>query len=789
MKQLLMLLALLLLGGCTHKPTETAVTLPEAPAVVAEAPAVVAERPRPETAVVLTELVADNRTAMQSEDGLFPDYLVLTNAGSESEDLSGWHLSQKEGRWGYTLPMLTLKSGESVTLYCDGRNRELHTDFSLKAGGESIVLSDRDGNTLWALDYPALGGDQGYCRRADGDYELRDLSCGARLPAGLCISECVSFNRSLLPIGQEYYDWVELYNGGREAVDLADYTLSDKRDPDSAYPIASRSVKPGEYCVILCVGSDTPVSADPTLPFSLDGRRDSLYLRHRDGRLLDYCSLHDIPLGGSYGRSGESWLYYETPTPRKANGPGFEAVSGSVTADAPEGCYEVDSLTVSLSGSGEVRYTLDGSEPTAESALYTGPLTFSETTVLRARAYEPGKCPGRVCGFSYLLNEGHTLPVVSLIMDGNAFFKSCKANWAGIYYLEANTIEPELLTDVSFFEGNGEGFHAQSTVCLHGASTRHSREKKSLKLSFRGAYGGDVHYDLFGDGEERYHSLCLRSGYMEDNSLLRDSICQTTAIRTPAKVMTLRNRYCVLYLNGEYWGIYSLREAYSKAYAADHLGSSREEVSIVRSPVRAWYEEDMFRLMTFLSSHRASTPESYKAISDTVDLESLADWMVLETYFFNYDLPGNIRYIRANDHSPYLYAFFDLDFGLRRKNISWDHTLSDGNQFGLLTSNIIRFPEFQQLLLERMALLYENGLCEETQLELLDRYAAELAPELPREYARWTVGAADTEERVNALREMILDHRQSQCFDSLCKRLYLDRAATAQQYFGGRELE
>ena len=72
-KQLIPLLTLLLLTGCTHRQVEKSEALPEAPAV---SPVTIAEKPKPETAVVLTELVADNRTALRSEDGLFPDYLV-----------------------------------------------------------------------------------------------------------------------------------------------------------------------------------------------------------------------------------------------------------------------------------------------------------------------------------------------------------------------------------------------------------------------------------------------------------------------------------------------------------------------------------------------------------------------------------------------------------------------------------------------------------------------------------------------------------------------------------------
>ncbi len=774
-----LILVLALLGGCTLRRTEPAPT----PAVTAPP----AEESAPTTGIVLSQLVADNHSVSPGEAGTFPDYICLRNDGTETEIMDGWHLSQKAGRLGYTLPRTELQPGESLTVWCDGWNRDYHTNFSLSAEGESVVLSDQEGRVFWEVSYPPQEEDSIYRRMEDGSYTAADGAAPkASRPEGLIISECTSFNFSYADVGKEYYDWVELYNGGSETITLADYTLSDKRDPGEALPMKDYTLAPGEYVVILCAGEDTPVSRWPVQPISLNAAREAIYLRTREGELLDYCSLHDIPLGGSYGREGEDWVWFTEPTPGRPNAGGRQAVSSSVSVDTPEGCYEgVEKLVVKLSAPGEIRYTLDGSEPSEESLLYTGELTFSGTAVLRARCYEEGKCPGPISGWSYIINEGHSLPVASVIVDPVGFFEPKWRDWPGIYYVAANTIEPEHLTDLSFFEEGG-GFHAQSTISLHGASTRESREKKSMKLTFRNAYGGDVYYDLFGEGEERFHSLTFRSGYMEDNTLLRDSICQSTAIASGAKVLCLRNRYCVLYINGEYWGIYSLREAYSKAYAADHLNSSEDEVQIVRSKVRPNFEPDMVKLFSHLTMNRYWTQQDYDMVAGLIDLESLADWMVLEAYFYNYDLPGNIRYVRATADSKFLYAFFDLDFGLRKTQLDWMYVCDTANQFGLITTPIISIPEFQELLFERMALLYEQGLSAETMLGYLDQYTRELSPELEREYERWSAGKADTEKMVEEMRDLIVADRQERCFSSLCKKIYRDEAAAREAYFGDK---
>ncbi len=255
--------ALLLLCGCGEKAENASVSsLGSSAATVEETAPPVAT-----TTVVISELVAANRTAYASEDGLFPDYLRLRNDGSEAVTLEGWHLSQKEGRLSYTLPTLTLQSGESVTVACDGWGKGLHSDFSLRSSGESVLLSDAGGQVLQALTYPALGEDEGYVRCADGSYEIRDLSAsGSRSPEGLRISECASFNAGFCEIGKKYYDWVELYNGGSEDIRLSDYTLSDKRSAEDAPTLADYTLRPGEYVVILCTGSKTPRLSGPSTP-------------------------------------------------------------------------------------------------------------------------------------------------------------------------------------------------------------------------------------------------------------------------------------------------------------------------------------------------------------------------------------------------------------------------------------------------------------------------------------------------------------------------------------------
>ncbi|MBN1853522.1 MAG: lamin tail domain-containing protein [Pirellulales bacterium] len=97
--------------------------------------------------------------------------------------------------------------------------------------------------------------------------------------------------------------------------------------------------------------------------------------------------------------------YYSNPTPGEPNSMGTEAPAGLIT-------YSVASKTFSApfqlilstsSANASIRYTTNGAIPDESSTLYTGPLTISASTRIRARAFETGLAPGPVESESYLL--------------------------------------------------------------------------------------------------------------------------------------------------------------------------------------------------------------------------------------------------------------------------------------------------------------------------------------------------------------------------------------------------
>jgi hypothetical protein len=124
--------------------------------------------------------------------------------------------------------------------------------------------------------------------------------------------------------------------------------------------------------------------------------------------LLDSVTFEDQLTDYSWGRypdANEGWYNMDNPTPLAAN---QIPSTGQVYFSRPGGTF-TSSITVELSTllpSALIYYTEDGSEPTSGDTLYATPISITETTWLRARAYEPGFSPSPINSKTYIEVEG-----------------------------------------------------------------------------------------------------------------------------------------------------------------------------------------------------------------------------------------------------------------------------------------------------------------------------------------------------------------------------------------------
>ena len=747
----------------------------------------------------ISELMIRNKAVLRDEDGDFSDWIELFNCSGEAVDLSGWRLTDRVSRPGWTFPEGTVLSPDGrLLVFADGKDRADHTTFSLSAGetlylvtdlgvlADGVLCPEGEADRSWL---PDGSGGCAECLYPTPGYPNDGAGYAAFMEEQLCdsplqIHEVSTFNRTDRWLGTlGYSDWVELKNVSDAPLQASDYFLSDDLDAPELYRLPEKTLAPGELLLIRCDDSAPTGGLAPVCSaFSLSSDGDRLYLFGSEGALADYASLRDIPAAGSYGRmDGENgWFLFAVASPGSENAGGERRIADKPRSAAPDGVFDgVERVTVVLEGEGEIHYTVDGSCPSAASPVYTEPIVLEKTGIVRAISIQEGALPSRALTLSYFLNEGHSLPVVSLVSDND------RLDW--IYNGAHKGIEAP--ASLSFYEDGGS-FTIPCGVKMHG-ETSLILPKKNMSLRFRGAYGqGELHYDLFGGGVTDFNDLLLRAGQDYYHAIVRNELCTELALQATDSVICSRSRYCVLYIDGRYWGIYALGEKLNEAMYAHLAGVSRDSVTVDQPPL--YYAHAMYQeVFDYATTHDMSDPDLYAELCSRLDVQSLADWVVLEGVFANSDLAfGNVRYCRSTEtDGKWRVMLYDLDSTFYSEEHCFSETLSpfarSQRQTGQLLGALLRAPAFRDLLLARAGELIRGPLSNEKILAELDLLAAEVEPEVERDYTRFYLSKTGWEWNVDWVRALITDKDWSKtCTDKLCYYLRVTEEERA-QYFGG----
>ena len=777
----IVLLSVLLVVLCVNRPD---VPVQAVPAMTSPAPGTtpaITPEPVPEATpfispdadkLKISELMAKNRATIQDEDGDFSDWFEIENISDDKVSLSGWSVSDTEAEVGWAFPELTLAPGERLLVFASGKDRsgsELHTDFSLSPDETLYLYAPTDylaDSAVSASDES----DRSSIRQPDGSFAVcswptpgyaNDLDsyaqyCSTRsCSSPLVINEAMVYNTSVnRQADGEYYDWVELKNVSEEPVELSDYYLSDDKNDYLLWQLPERSLAPGACIVIYCSGNeDLSTDANIHSNFSLNSVSESLFLSSAAQKcVVDYVWLHDLGKGQTMGRiDGENgYFYLSTPTPGSDNyGTSYRSVTPRPDPLTEPGIYnDVESVVVELDGDGAMYYTLDGSIPTLNSTPYTEPITLTATTVVRAIAVHDGSAPSRALSASYIINENHTLPVLSLATDDPGTFSYIY--WQKIKYTE-------LPVNISFYEEDGS-FSMDCGIKMKGWTSL-DNPKKSMGVKFRGCYGDDMlDYDIFGSDVTEFGSLSIRAGQDYPLAIIRDELFQELCLEMGDNVPTQESRYCILYLNGSYRGIYCIKEDISRQYYASHKGVSKDEVIVQRSPAALdslIYQE----VYNYIRDNDMSIDENYDHICSVIDIDSVIDWFILEGYCANSDINGNMRYFKTID-GKWQIVFYDLDWTFNLTgNCFYNITSYDRNlQVTQLINNLIKNAKFRDRLLTRYAEVISTTLSNEHVLAKIDELADYLAPEVPRERSQWGSSVEGWNYRLNELRSFITDN-------------------------------
>ena len=746
-------------------------------------------------AVRISELMYKNHATLQDADGEFSDWFELENTTSRVVRLKGWSVSDGKTVWDFPADA-TIPRGGLCVVFASRKDKtvsgELHTSFAL-GEGETLYLIAPGGTIAdRAACDPELP-DEHVLRRENGG-ELTEsvwatpgypntaagyaAFCESRkTESPLVIYEAAVYNDTFALKG-EYYDWVEIKNVSKESVKLSDYCLSDDRREPEKWSLPNRTLAKGQSILIYCTGEENPTTGNGLRAnFALNASSETLYLTKKgESAPADFVWLHDIPYGYSMGRTDaeNGFFYLRRQTPNEPNETdAYRYISEAPAANREPGVYEAGrTVRVKLAAAGDIYYTTDGSAPTEESTPYTGAITVDKTTVLRAVAVEEGGAPSRALTLSFFIGEEHTLPVLSLVTDSPRRFSE-------IY--EGSVKDRECAGNLSFYAPEGS-FSIGCGVEMKGHTSLFA-PKKSLGVSFRGCYGAEtLAYDIFGEGPAEFSELSIRAGQDYSSTVFRNELMQELCAELDTTV-TQRSRYCVLYINGEYWGIYCLKDDITRQYYANLTGTAKEDVTMLSSPVpqsAAVYTE----ALGLWKDTSLTREEAYERFCAAVDMDGFIDWVLLEGYCANVDIKSNLRYLRTGD-GPWQIVFYDLDWAFQTRNNCFFNLIGPEQtaQIAPTIRWLFGIDGFRERLLTRYAELTETTLSDGHVTEKIDEFRALLALEMARERARWGGTAGAWEESVDALRANIADGYAAASIQRLCGLLGADETER-QRYFG-----
>ena len=749
----------------------------------------------------ITEIMVKNRAALCDEDGDFPDWIELTNVSEAPVDLTDCRITDREKHFGWILPEKTLEPGGRLVLLASKKDRigdELHTNFALSEKDcvclydaddlpvDSAFCADTEADVSLALDstgnwvqslYPSPGEEN-----SGEGYERVQLKLDPRGP--LVISEVAVKNLGLNVAGTDSdCDWVEIKNISDKAVLLSDYYLSDKVDLPFLWQMPEQELAPGAAVLFVCEDPGSGFyGSTPCTGFSLNASNEQLYLTGRNGERIDWASLRDIPAGASFGRidGGAGWFYFAVPSPERSNSGGYRRVSAMPVSLTSDGVYEhTNCVMLELQGEGELHYTINGSAPTKDSPRYVGPIAINSTCAVSVKSFEKHALPSRTLSLTFIMNEGHTLPVASFVAEDFDEFSGIYSAGSKIY---------ELPGTLSLYRED-DSFRINCAVKLNG-ETSLVLPKKNMAVKFNGAYGAPtLEHDIFGGGVTSFTDLLLRAGQDQYQGIVRNELAQSLAEHANAAVINQRSIYCVLYLNGAYAGIYTIKERPNASLYAGLAGVDEDRVECIEAP--AAYNSELYnQTVGFVNDHDITLSDNYRQFCETMDIDSLIDWLILEGFCANTDVTsGNLRYVRSPDaDGKWHLMFYDLDAAFRSFDSIQSNLL---NGYGASRIQVASFAvplmknaQFRDRFLTRAAELLAGPLSNEALLRELDSMATQLRPEVKRDFEHVGSSQDSWERSIADLRSMIADKDWEQAnINGLCRAFELDMAERV-QYFG-----
>ena len=507
--------------------------------------------------------------------------------------------------------------------------------------------------------------------------------------------------------------------------------------------------------------------------FKISSNSETLTLSNAAGIIIDQLTVENLPPDTSYGVSvatNDLVIFSETtPGYQNSNNYFLGAVSSSVIF-SNNGGFLSEPLSLSLSGnsSGQViRYTTDATIPTSMGLLYTTPIQINDNSTIRARIFQTNYLPSPTSSKSYLFDAVPQLDTVFLTTDPENLFNEETGIYVygedGTYdtwepYFGANFWEDwERPVHISFYESDSNEIESEfdAGIKIYGGWSRGQNPQRSLALFARGKYGYSKFEESFFEtlNYTDFQSLVLRnSGQDWSRSSIKD--ITLTSLMRGSDLDFQEHNSVATYINGDYWGLYNMREKNNEHMLASKHNIDADDITILTNDAEVLEGDnsDYNTLIEYVSAVDLSVDTNFEYVSDRIDLTNYALYQAANIYYNNTDWPGNNIKFWNHPNGKWRWIMYDTDFGFGpwwSLGNYWEDTLSfaleaNGTDwpnpswstllFRKLTTNI----GFRNQFINRYADEMNTRFLADNVKTHIETLYQKIASEVPFHYERWS---------------------------------------------------
>jgi len=403
-----------------------------------------------------------------------------------------------------------------------------------------------------------------------------------------------------------------------------------------------------------------------------------------------------------------------------------------------------------------IYYTTDGSIPSRKNKKFDSVLVINSNKALLFKAYFKALNKDTIIARSFIFDTISKLPIISITIPNedlwdsskgiytrgnNAFFADSTGHWENCNFQKKWEKEVQF---IYLDSTQSEVLNQSCGLRIFGESTRRQPDK-SLKIVARKKYGEKrFHYPFFNQKPNitEYKQLVIRTSGNDYNNTRFKDVLNAYLVRNLG-LDYMAYQQVRMYINGEYWGLYNLREKINKHYLYYNHGANKDSSSIImgrwvtQHGNRAKYKEmyDWFFKLDTMDSI------SYVKAQEYLDTRNYINYRVFQIFINNLDSRGNIRYWNSTDlDSKFRMILYDTDLsysGVDKDYLAKCLSPTQTNWYNNTWSTIylrklMEYSAFKNDFINQYAHLMNTALHTDTIIAAVNRFEEIYKDELPR---------------------------------------------------------